>query len=180
MILDIIGLILVIIFFVRGYMKGIIVAAFSFLAIILGIILSLRLSEKLSSFLFDKQIITSAWVQPASYLIIFIGIILLVRLLAKAVETMFEAVMLGWVNKLTGGLLYAFLIAMIWSSLIWVGTKLQLIAPQTITNSVTYPFFYKLAPWIVHHIGAIIPTAKNLFQDLETYFRNINDHVGSH
>lgn len=180
MILDLIGIILVIIFFVRGYMKGIIVAAFSVLAIILGIILSLRLSEKLSAFLLEEKIITSGWVQPVSYIAIFIGVILLVRLLAKAIETSFEAVMMGWLNKLIGGMLYALLIAMIWSSLLWIGTKMLLIKPETIANSVTYPFFYKLAPWVVHHIGAIIPTAKTVFLDLETFFTKAYSHVGAH
>ena len=180
MILDIIGVILLIIFFVRGYMKGIIVAAFSVLAIILGIIFSLRLSEMLSAYLLEKQIVTSAWVQPLSYIAVFIGIVILVRLIAKAIETSFEAVMLGWLNKLTGGLLYAFLIAMVWSSVLWIGNKMQLIKPETITNSITYPFFSQLTPWVAQHISAIVPTAKDVFNDLETFFTKANQHVGPH
>jgi membrane protein required for colicin V production len=154
-------------------MKGIIVAAFSVLAIILGVIFSLRLSEMLSGYLLEKQIITSAWVQPLSYIAVFIGIVILVRLIAKAIETSFEAVMLGWLNKLTGGLLYALLIAMVWSSLLWIGNKMQLIKPETIANSITYPFFSQLAPWIAHFIGSILPTAKTVFSDLEQFYQKI-------
>lgn len=180
MILDIIGVILIIIFFVRGYMKGIIVAAFSVLAIILGIILSLRLSEKLASFLLEEKIITSGWVQPLSYIVIFIGVVLIVRLIAKAIETSLEVAMLGWANRLIGGLLYAFLIAMVWSSLLWIGERTQAIKPETITTSITYPYFSKLAPWVVTHMGAILPTAKNLFADLEAFFTKANSYVGTH
>lgn len=180
MILDIIGVILIIIFFVRGYMKGIIVAAFSVLAIILGIILSLKLSEKLSSYLLDNHIITSGWVQPLSYLAIFIGIVIIVRLIAKAIETSLQAVMLGWLNRLTGGVLYAFLVAMIWSSFLWIGNKMQLIKPETISASLTYPYLSGLAPWVAAHIGAFLPMAKNVFQDLEVFFTKVNSYVGSH
>jgi hypothetical protein len=77
-------------------------------------------------------------------------------------------------------MLYAFLIAMLWSSLLWIGTKMQLIKPETIANSVTYSFIYKLAPWVVHHIGTILPTAKTVFQDLEAFFTKVNSYVGSH
>ncbi|MBS1773291.1 MAG: CvpA family protein [Bacteroidetes bacterium] len=180
MILDVIGIILLIIFFVRGYMKGIIVAAFSMLSIVVGVIFSLKFSEKLSSYLLEKHIITSAWVQPLSYIIIFIGVVLLVRLAAKAIETSAHAVMLGWLNKLIGGMLYAFLIAMVWSSLLWIGAQMQLIKAETIAASKTYPFFSQLAPWVAHHIGSVIPVAKDVFHDLETFFTKVNEHVGTH
>lgn len=38
MALDVIGIILIVLFFIRGYMKGLIVALFSVLAILLGIV----------------------------------------------------------------------------------------------------------------------------------------------
>lgn len=180
MILDIIGVVLIIIFFVRGYMKGIIVAAFSVLAIILGIILSLKLSEKLSSYLLENEIVTSGWVQPLSYIAIFIGIVILVRLLAKAIETSLEAATLGWLNRITGGVLYAFLVAMVWSSLLWIGNKMQLMKPETISASVTYPYLSELAPWVAAHISAVLPMAKDVFKDLEVFFTKVNSYVGSH
>ena len=49
--LDIVGVILIILFFIRGYLKGLIVAAFSMLALLLGIICSLKLSQSFSEWL---------------------------------------------------------------------------------------------------------------------------------
>ncbi len=180
MILDIIGILLLIIFFVRGYMKGLIVAVFSVLSIILGIILSLRLSERVSSFLLEKHIVSSAWVQPLSYIAIFICVVLLVRLIAKAIDTSANLVMLGWLNKLICGLLYAFLISVLWSTLLWIATRMQLVKPETIAASVTYPYFSKLAPWLAEHIGSVIPVAKDVFHDLEQFFNKVNGYVGTH
>ncbi len=179
MILDAIGIILLILFFVRGYMKGFIVAAFAVISIVLGIILSLKLSEKLATYLLENKIITGAWVQPVSYIIIFIGVVLLVRLLAKAIETSFDMVMIGWLNKLAGGLLYSFMVAMVWSSLLWIAGKMQLIKAETISTSITYPYFAKLAPWVFQHISGLLPVAKNIFADLEVFFKKVNDYVGT-
>ena len=51
MIIDILTITLVVAFFIQGYMKGVIVAIFSVVAFILGIICALKLSELLASFL---------------------------------------------------------------------------------------------------------------------------------
>lgn len=79
MALDIIGIILIILFFIRGYMKGIIVAAFSLLAIVLGAICALKLSHLLAEWLFKKGYITSGWGQLISYIILFLVVVVLVR-----------------------------------------------------------------------------------------------------
>lgn len=179
MILDVIGIILLIIFFVRGYMKGFIVAAFAVISIIVAIIVSLKLSEKLATLLLENKIITSGWAQPISYIAIFFGVVLLIRLLAKALETTLDLAMIGWINKLSGGLLYSFMIAMVWSSLLWIANKMQLISAATIAASISYPYFNKLAPWVLHHVGALIPVAKDVFNDLEVFFKKVNDYVGT-
>ena len=103
MALDIIGVTLIIVFFIRGYMKGIIVAVFSVLAITLGIICSLKLSEKLASFLYEKGWVTSGWAQLVSYVLLFVAIVLIVRVVAKAIETSAKALMMGCINSGIGG-----------------------------------------------------------------------------
>ncbi len=180
MALDIIGISLIIIFFIRGYMKGFIVAVFSVLAIILGIICSLKLSSSLAQFLFDKGIITSGWGQLASYVFLFVIVVLIVRLIAKAVQTSFEAVMLGWANRGIGGLLYAFMAAVVWSSFLWIGANMHLIEPATIAESKTYTYLSPIAPWMFDKIGAVWPMVKNIFTDLETFFTDVNQKMHGH
>jgi membrane protein required for colicin V production len=176
MALDIVGIALVLLFFVRGYMKGLVVAIFSLLAIILGIICSLKLSGTLATFL-QKHGVTSAWVQIVSYIILFIAVFLLVRLLAKAVESALKVSALGWLNGLIGGLIYAFMIAIVWSSFLWLSGQMNLVKPETIAASKTYPFFSKLAPWVFDKIGAVWPMVKNIFGDLQHSFGSTNQTV---
>jgi membrane protein required for colicin V production len=174
MALDIIGITLIIIFFIRGYMKGIIVAAFALLAIVLGIICSLKLSKELADWLAEKHIVTSGWAQVLSFVVLFIGVLFLVRLVAKALETSAKALMLGWVNGGMGGVLYAFLAALIWSSALWMLVQLNSLSPETIASSKTYKYFAPVAPWTFEKIGAVWPMVKGLIADVQQLFADIN------
>ena len=184
MVLDFIGLTIIIIFFIRGYMKGIIVAAFSVLAVVLGIICALRLSGLLAQWLLERGLVTSGWGQLISYAILFFGVLLLVRLLAKSVQKLAQLTMLGWLNGVMGGFLYAFMAAVIWSSLLWIANQMHLISPETKVYSRTYTYLEPLAPWVFQHIGKLLPFAKDVFANLKEFFDNVNqtlpEHVGTH
>jgi membrane protein required for colicin V production len=174
MALDIIGLTLIIIFFIRGYMKGIIVAVFSMLAVLLGIILSLKFSAKVSGFLLERHIVSSSWAPLISYLILFLIVFLLVRLLSKALDSITKAATLGWLNGFVGGLTYAFMAALVWSSILWMCGEMQLLDEKTISGSKTYPYLSKLAPWVFDKIGHVWPMVKSIFADLKQVFDNLN------
>ncbi len=182
MALDIIGVTIIIVFFIRGYMKGLIVAVFSVIAILLGIICSLKLSGKLAAFLLEKGWITSGWGQVISYALLFIAVVLVVRIVAKAIETSAKALMMGWINSGIGGLFYAFMGAIIWSSFLWIGNEMQLIEESTKSASVTYHYIEPLAPWVFEKIGTIWPMVKDIFSNLQHLFDNVNqpENVGTH
>lgn len=177
MVIDIITIALVIAFFIRGYMQGVIVALFSVIAFIIGIIAALKLSELLASYLFEKGIVTSGWAQLLSYIILFVGVVILVRLLAKAVETALEAVWMGWMNKLLGGIFYAFVNLVIISTFLWLGNVSRLIPAEQVAASVTYPYTVALAPWVAEQVGLLWPMSKEVFADLEMFFNNINAYI---
>jgi len=184
MVLDVIGILLIFLFFIRGYSKGFIVALFSIVAILLGIIVSLKLSHGLATWLLTKGYVTPGWAQLASYLILFISVMLIVRLLARLLQKAIEGMMLGMVNKLIGGLLYAFFGAILWSSFLWIGGHMHIIAAETIATSKTYSWLSALAPWFFEQVSKLLPFAKDTFSNLEHFFSALNqkptDHVGAH
>ena len=180
MVLDFIGITIIIIFFIRGYMKGIIVAVFSVLAVLLGIICALKLSGWLAQWLLEKGWVTSGWGQLISYAILFIGVMLLVRLVANLITKTLQVAMLGWVNGIIGGLLYAFMGAVIWSSLLWIVNQMHLISPETIAYSKTYKYLEPLAPWVFEPIGKLMPFARDVFSNLEQFFNNVNHNLPEH
>jgi len=184
MALDVIGIILIILFFIRGYMKGFIVAAFSVLAILLGIFCALKLSQSFATWMLAHGYISSGWAQVVSYVILFIAVVLIVHLIAKLIQKALEGLMLGTVNKLIGGLLYAFLGAVLWSSFLWIGVHMHMVTPETIAASKTYATLSGLAPWFCEQVGKLLPFLKDTFDKLEHFFDTINqrstDNVGAH
>ncbi|MEZ5018258.1 MAG: CvpA family protein [Flavipsychrobacter sp.] len=180
MLLDIITITIIIAFFIRGYMKGIIIAAFSVLALILGTLAALRLSERLATYLLEEDIVTSGWSQIVSYIILFVGVVIIVRMIAKALDATLKAAMLGWLNKTIGGLLYAAMGAVVWSALLWLGTEIHFITPQHISESSTYAYIRPIAPWIADKVGYLIPMIKNVFGDLEVFFSKVNQILPEH
>ena len=175
MAIDITGLILLSLFFIRGYTKGLIVAAFSVIAILLGVVCALKLSQSFAAWLLEKGYTTPAWAPALSYVILFVGVVLVVRLIAKLLQKAVEGLMLGIFNKLAGGLLYTVLGAVLYSSMLWLGTRMNMFSPELIASSKAYTFFTALAPRFFSLAGHLLPFAKDVFSGLQRFF----DGVGS-
>lgn len=178
--LDFIGVTIVVLLFIKGWQKGIIVALCSLLAIVLGMLAALKLSTAFGAWLLARGWVTSAWAQIAAYILVFIIVLLLVRLLAKAVEGALHAAMLGALNRAVGGLLYGFIGAFIWSCCLWVANYAHLISPETMQASLTYEYFAPVAPWVFADVGKVLPFAKDVFADLSRFFDRVNQHLPGH
>lgn len=177
MIIDAIFLVCLLIFFIRGYSKGVVVALFSVLAIVLGVIGALKLSGTLALLLFDGGEKGGRWVPFVSYIIVFMLIVWVVRLGAKLIQRSFEAVALGWANRLAGALMYGFLLSFIFSSLLWLFNQMGIINPETRSASYVYPVVAPLAPRVFSLIGAVLPFARHIFDDLSRFFDQVNQNL---
>lgn len=181
--IDIITLVVLIVFFIRGYLKGLVMAAFAVVAILLGLLVALKLSQTFAAWLLANDYISSGWAQVVSYIILFVVVVLIVRLVGKMIEKALEGMMLGTVNKLLGGLLYTFLGAVLWSSLLWIGARIHLFSAETVAASRSYPWLSELAPWFFHQAGKLMPFVQDTFTQLGHFFDTINAKpadVGTH
>lgn len=178
--LDIIAVTLIVIYFIRGWRKGVIVAVFSLVAVVLGVICALKLSGTFAAYLFSKGWVTSGWAQILAYVLLFVGIIWLVRLGARLIQRSVEAVMLGLINRLAGGVFYALLAAIVLSACFWLANQVHAISPDTVASSKIFPYLEPLAPWVFAHVGAVLPFAKNIFADLQHFFDGVNQHLPQH
>jgi membrane protein required for colicin V production len=182
--IDIIGIILLLLFFVRGFSKGLIVALCSVVTLLLGILCALSFSAKLALFLQDKGWVGGAWAPIISYVVLFFAVLWGVRLLAKLTEQLGSALMLGWVNKVAGGLLYAGAALIVYSSIIWMCNRAHLLAPETLATAKSYPYLEPVAPWFFAQAGKLLPFAQHAFDNLHAFFSGVNkslpEHVGAH
>lgn len=174
MALDVTGLIIILLFFIRGYTRGLIVATFSVIAILLGLLCALKLSQSFAAWLLLKGYTTAGWAPMLSYAILFIGVVITVNLIAKLLQKAVEGLMLGMANKLAGAVLYAFLGAVVWSSILWIGGRMNMFSPELIASSKTYSWLSALAPWFFTFAGNLLPFAKDVFGNLQHFFDEVN------
>lgn len=173
MAIDIIYLLFLGLFMIRGYNKGFVVALFSFVAIILGVMGALKLSGSVSRLLFRD----SQWAPFVTYMLIFILIVWLVRLGARLIEKSFEAVALGFINKLSGALLYGLIVSFVFSSLLWLLNQMGMIKPESQADSKVYALLEPFAPGLFSLIGKLFPFAQDIFRDLGHFFDDLNQKL---
>ncbi len=180
MLIDIIFLVLLVIAIIKGYSKGIIIAVFSLLALVIGLAAAIKLSVVTAAWLKGSVHVAAKWLPVLAFAIVFLLVVLLVRLGAKALEKTAEFALLGWANKLCGIILYIALYTTILSVVLFYAEKVNLIEPGTIASSKTYAFIEPWGPKAINAIGTLVPLFKDMFHQLEDFFAGLSDKIQSH
>ena len=177
MIIDIIFLLLMAFALFKGYRNGFVVAVFSFLGIIIGLAAAMKLSTVVAGWLKESTSLSAAWLPFLSFLLVMIGVVLLVRLGALFIQSAMEMVLLGWLNKLSGIVLYAALFITLYSVFLFYAIKLQWIKPEVLQASQVYAFIQPWGPKAIGLFGAVIPWFRGMFEELSRFFENIHQQV---
>jgi membrane protein required for colicin V production len=175
MFIDIIAVGLLVLSIIKGFRNGLVVAIFSLLAFIIGLAAALKLSAVVADYLGNDTNISQRWLPILAFALVFFVVVLLVRLGAKAIEGGLRMAMLGWLNKLGGIVFYAVLYFFIFSIVLFYATQLNIIKPETIQTSASYPLIYPIAPVIMDALGSILPFFKDMFAELENFFGSLSE-----
>ena len=127
MFIDIITVILFVLAVFKGLRKGFIVAVFSFFAYLIGLAAALKLSALMADYIGTNVQVSQRWLPFLAFFVVFVIVILLVRLGAKAIEGAVRLLLLGWLNRLSGALLYILLYFFIYSILLFYATQLHIL-----------------------------------------------------
>ena len=177
MLIDLIFAVLLVIAIIKGYQKGLIVALFSVIAFIIGLAAALKLSAVAAVYLKDSVNISAKWLPLLAFVIVFFIVILLVRLGGKLIEKAFQVVLLGWLNRIGGIVLYATLYIIIFSIFLFYAEKLQLVQSAVIQSSQTYKFLQPWGPIVMDNFGKVIPLFKDMFTELESFFTSVSNKI---
>lgn len=177
MLIDFTFVALLILAIIKGYQKGFIIAIFSIIAFIIGLAAALKLSTAVAAYLKDSISVSAKWLPFIAFALVFFVVIILVRLGAKLIEKTFQAVMLGWLNRIGGILLYAALYLIILSIFIIYAEKLQLLQPEALKSSQTYPFIQPWGPRVMDNFGKLIPVFKDMFTELGDFFNSLSNKI---
>lgn len=169
MIIDLISLVLLVLAIFKGFSKGLVVALFSTVSIFVGLLISLKISASVSAY-FSGNGEHSKWAPLLTFVIVMVAVVFLVRLGAKAVEKALKILMLGWLNRLGGFLLYFFGYFMLLSIVLYYLGKVGLISEATMHASQTYKYIAPWGPSSVGAIGKMLPWVKDIFSTLNNGF----------
>lgn len=172
MMLDVIAAILLVLAIIKGYSKGVIVATFSFIALIIGIAAAMKLSVVVAGYL-TSQSMHGKWLSFVSFLLVLVVVIVIIKLLARMIEKLASAVLLGWLNRICGIIVYGLVYFTVYSVVLFYTRKMGLTGPVTIQGSVTYPYFSNLGPWVIDHLGMALPWFKDMFAHLSDFFADM-------
>ena len=173
MLIDIIFIFLLALALWKGFSKGFIVALFSVIALFVGLAAAMKLSAVAAELLKDTMQVSAKWLAFLSFFLVFLLAVFLVRLGAAAVEKMVEMMMLGWLNRLAGILLYAVMYTIILSVIVFYLEKVGILGPPSLAGSKTYPFIRPWGPAAINGIGVIFPFFKNMFLELGNFFDSV-------
>ncbi|HMO33988.1 MAG TPA: CvpA family protein [Lacibacter sp.] len=155
---------------VKGLRTGLIMAVFSLVAWVIGMLAALRFSTLVAGWLGSTVNLDARWLPALAFLLVFLAVVLLVRLLARMVEGVVELAWLGWFNKLAGVLLYAALYLCLLSFLLFYARQLGLLTPVATAGSLTAKWVEPLGPGLLNTIGTFLPPVKTWLQELEHFF----------
>lgn len=175
--IDIIFVIAMIFAIVKGYQKGLIIALFSIIALIIGLAAALKLSAAVAVYLQHNVSVSSKWLPVISFMLVFFLVVFLVHLGGKLIEKTFELVLLGWANRLGGMLLYAALYTIIFSVFLFYAGKMKVFEKATIEASQTYSIVQPLGPKVIDGLGKLIPIFKDTFTQLEVFFGGVSNKI---
>ena len=174
MVIDIILLVLLAMALWKGYNRGLIVAVFSLLGIIIGLAAAMKLSVVVAVWLKNSTHIGQEWIPFLSFALVMIAVVLLVKWLAAFVEKTVQFVMLGWLNKLGGILLYSILYITIYSIVLFYCRQIGIFKPETIGASKSYIYLEPFGPKAINAIATVLPFFRDMFSQLTDFFSSVS------
>ena len=174
MIIDILVLVTAVFAFIKGYSKGLIMALFNAVSLIIALAVAIKFSSLISPFVAEKTNV-GHYAPIVSFALVFMAAVFIIRMAGKAIEKTFETVDIGFVNKLGGGMLYLGVRLSVLSILLYYIGQMEGIPETLINESITYSTIASWGPTVINGLGYLIPWFQDMFQDLNDYFDSVSN-----
>jgi membrane protein required for colicin V production len=171
--IDIFSCIIVLLALIQGWRKGLILALFSMVCGLIGLAAAVKLSAVLASHLKSDLHLSTRWLPVIAFILVFIIVILIILWAARLLEKLIRLVLLEWLNKIGGMLLFLVLYLSIYSVILFYGTRTRFISKAAIDNSHFYSLIAPFGPAIIRFITSFIPFGQDMFNALEGFFDQI-------
>lgn len=159
-ILDIIILICLIPALIQGLIKGFISQAIAIISLIAGVWASSRFAgvvyEWLSQYISGSEQV----LRMAAFALIFILVIVVLSLIGKILDKIIQIVMLGWLNKLLGGvfaiLKWVLIMSLIVVAFNSINQTFNIVKPNVLAESQLYPALTEIANTVFPYLKSLL------------------------
>lgn len=161
--LDILSGTILIVAILQGYRHGLIRAIISFLSLFIGLVLAFQLAGYVSTQLKEHTKIASNWLPFISFLIVLVLVMILLKMASGLLQQTAEWLLLGWLNKLLGIVLYGIIYCTILSAVLYFFQVLGVIEATSMKDSIVYPYLQQWWPFFMDKLSLIVPSIKHTF-----------------
>ena len=149
--LDIIIAIILLLFGVKGFRKGLIIEVVTLLAFAVGIYGAMHFSDFTAEHLKEFMEINPKYLNTTAFVLTFILLVILVNIIGRMVTKLIQAMNLGFFNKLGGALFGIAKGVLLCSIMVMVLNNFQLIGivkPEVREQSKLYPYVEETVPYV--------------------------------
>jgi membrane protein required for colicin V production len=105
--------------------------------------------------------IASHWLPFISFLIVLILVLIVLKWIASFLQQTAEWLLLGWLNKLLGIVLYGFIYFTMLSAVVYFLQILGVIEAAKMKSTYAYPWLQKWWPYCMEKISVWLPSIKS-------------------
>ena len=169
--LDILTGTLLIVAILQGIRNGFIKALLSFFSFFIGLIVAYQLAGWVARQLKEYTKIESHWLPFISFIIVLLAVLFLIRWVSGLLQQTAEVLMLGWLNKLLGIVLYGFIYFTIWSALVYFLQILGVLEAVKMKDAYSYSYLQKWCPYCTDKMSQWLPFIKTTIATFPNPFK---------
>ena len=164
--IDILSGTILIIAILQGYRHGLIKAIISFFSLFIGLVVAFQFAGYISNLLKEHTKIGSQWLPFIAFLVVLIGVMILLKMVTGILQQSAEWLMLGWLNKLLGMILYALIYGIILSAVLYFMILLGVVEKASIKDSFSFSYLESWWPYFMKKLSLWIPSIKSSLSSL--------------
>jgi membrane protein required for colicin V production len=150
----------------QGYRHGLIKAIISFCSLFIGLIVAFQFAGYISNILKEHTKIGSQWLPFIAFLVVLIGVMILLKMITGILQQSAEWLLLGWLNKLLGMVLYALIYGTILSAVLYFMILLGVVEKSSIKDSFSFSYLESWWPYFMKKLSLWIPSIKSSLSSL--------------
>jgi membrane protein required for colicin V production len=164
--IDILSGTILIIAILQGYRHALIKAIISFFSLFFGLVVAFQFAGYISNLLKEHTKIGSQWLPFIAFLVVLIGVMILLKMITGILQQSAEWLMLGWLNKLLGMILYALIYGTILSAVLYFMILLGVVEKASIKDSFSFSYLESWWPYFMKKLSLWIPSIKSSLSSL--------------